>query len=173
MTRASVALAVTFVAVIAVTQRTQEQPSINFGAARISLGMTVEEVDKRLADANQHLKFFPPDKETGLVYVNGTTDDMEGQVTFSSGHTIYAAYQMPNAQDADELAQEIAGAVDSMETKTCVASNYSAHGTGGAFSQSTFECGSRRFNVMTTQILGSNVRNTSVEIEVGQTVAKR
>lgn len=59
-----------------------------------------------------------------------------------------------------------------METKTCTISNYAAHGTGGGFSESVFECGSRRFYVHTTQLLGSSARTINVNLEVGQTVAK-
>ncbi|SRR6266849_592112 len=151
-------------------QRAQRQPSINYGRATISLGMTVEDVERHLADAARHMKTLS-DKDTALVYRNGETDDFEGQITFGTGHVIYADFHMPNVHSADELAQEIAGAVDSMETKTCEASNYSAHGTGGGFSQSIFECGSRRFNVMTTQVFGSNMRTINVNIEIGRTVA--
>jgi hypothetical protein len=152
-------------------QRTQ-RPSISYGGATISLGMTVEEVERHLADAARHLKTVS-DKDTALVYLNGVTDDFEGQITFStSRHVIYADFHMPNVHSADELAEEIAGAVDSMETKTCEASNYSTHGTGGGLSQSIFECGTRRSNVMTTQVFGSNMRTINVNIEIGQTVAK-
>ncbi len=142
-------------------QRKQEQPSITFGMAKISLGMTVEQVQESLSGAARHIQFLP-DKETSVVRRNGD-DDSEGQVTFSDGRAIYAQYQMPNALSADELAQEIAGAVDSMEAKSCEASNYSAHGTGGGFSQVIFECGSRRFNVMTVQTLGSSTRTINVK----------
>jgi hypothetical protein len=152
-------------------QRTQEQPSITYGMARVSLGMTVEQVEQHLAEAARHIQLLS-DKETALVYRNGEADDVEGQVTFRSGHVIYADFKMPNARSADELAQEIAGAVDSMQIKTCTISNYAAHGTGGGFSESIFECGSRRFNVQTTQVLGSSIRTISVNVEIGQTVAR-
>jgi hypothetical protein len=152
-------------------QRTQGQPSIGYGTAKVSLGMSVEQVQQHLAEANRHIKTLS-DKDTALVYQNGESVDFEGQITFGSGHVIYADYHMPVANSADELAQEIAGAVDNMETKTCEASNYFAHGTGGGFSQSIFECGSRRFNVMTVQTLGSSVRTVNVNIEIGRTVAK-
>jgi hypothetical protein len=79
---------------------------------------------------------------------------------------------MLTVDSADELAQEIAGAVDNMETKTCETSNYSVHGTGGGFSQIISQCGSRRFNVMTVQVLGSPARTVNVNIEIGQIVAK-
>jgi hypothetical protein len=144
------------------------QPSIAFGIASVSLGMTVEQIQEHLAKAGRHLKFLP-DKSTAVVYANGNSslDVMEGQVTFSSGRAIFAQYQMPNAQSAEDLAQEIAGAVDS-KTRSCNVSNYSAHGTGGGFSQSIFDCGPKRFDIMTTQVLGSTVRNINVNIEIGE-----
>lgn len=167
-----VGVAIFVTALNGAAQRTQ-RPSISYGGATISIGMTVEEVERHLADAGRHIKTLVSDKDTALVYRNGETDDSEGQITFgASRHVIYADFRMPNVHSADELAQEIAGAVDSMETKTCEASNYSAHGTGGGFSQSIFECGSRRFDVMTTQVLGSNVRTINVNIKIGQIVAK-
>lgn len=150
-------------------QRKQEQPSITFGNARISLGMTVEQVTSHLTDAARHIRFMS-DKQTALVYRHGVSDDIDGQVTFAGGRVIYAAYQMPNVHDPDELVQEIASAVESMDTKTCTLLNYSAHGTGGGFSETSVQCGSQRFNVRTTQVLGSRVRNTNVEIEIGQTI---
>lgn len=89
-------------------QRTQEAASITYGRAKITLGMTVEQVEKNLAEAARHIQMLA-DKETALVYQNGVTDDFEGQVTFGGGRAIYADYHMPNARSADELAQEIAG----------------------------------------------------------------
>jgi hypothetical protein len=152
-------------------QRSQEQAFMTYGQARITLGMTVEQVEQHLSEAARHIRFLS-DKETSLVYQNGVTDDFEGQITFGGGHVIYADYHLPNAKTADELAQEIAGAVDSMETKTCTISNYAAHGTGGGHSESLFECGSRRFSVFTLQTLGSSVRTINVDLEIGQTVSK-
>jgi hypothetical protein len=152
-------------------QRTQGQPSIIYGTAKISLGMTLEQVQQHLAEASRHIEMHS-DKVTALVYINGEANDFEGQITFANGRVIYADFHMPNIRSADELAQEIAGAVDNMESKTCDASNYSAHGTGGGFSQIIFECGSRRFNVMTVQQLGSATRTVNVNIEIGQTVAQ-
>jgi hypothetical protein len=147
-------------------QKHENQPSITFGLASVSLGMTVEEVEHRLSEGGRHLKFLP-DKVTGLVYQNGGDADSEGQVTFVDGRARLAIFQMPVVNSADELAQEIAGAVDAVDSKACDVSNYSAHGTGGGFSQSIFECGSRRFNVMTVQTLGSRKRAVNVNIEIG------
>lgn len=151
-------------------QRPQQQAFMTYGQTRISLGMTVEQVEQRLSDAGLHLQFLP-DKETALVYPN-VSGALEGQITFGGGHVIYADYHMPNANSADELAQGIAGAVDDMETKTCTISNYAAHSTGGGFSETDFECGSRRFNVLSMQTLGGKDRTINVNLEIGRTVAK-
>lgn len=152
-------------------QRVQQQPSISFGMARVSLGMTVQQVEQSLSEAGRHIQFLP-DRKTAIVYAGGNPGDSEGQVTFSGGRATYAQFQMPNVQGADELAQEVAGAVDSMDTKTCTVSNYSAHGTGGGFSQSIFDCGSKTFNVMTSRVLGSNIPSINVNIEIGQVTDK-
>jgi hypothetical protein len=151
----------------------ENQTSITFGTASVRLGMTIEQVQERLAGSGRYVKFLP-DKVTGLVCITGESDPngVEGQVTFAGGRAIYAQFQMPNVHSADELAQEIAGAVGSMETKTCEVLNYSSHGTGGGFSQTIFECGPKTFNVMTTQTFGSNARTTNVNIEIGELAKK-
>jgi hypothetical protein len=159
--------------VLGAAQRPQTEPTISYGTAGISLGMTVEQVEQHLAQAARHTKpVSDDDKNNLLVYLNGGDADFEGQIAFRNGRVVYADYQMPVTDNSDDLAQEIAGAIENMETKTCTASNYSAHGTGGGFTQSTFECGSKRFFVMTVQALGSNVRRVNVHIEIGQMVAK-
>jgi len=151
----------------------QAQPTVSYGSAGVSLGMTFEQVEQQLAHAARHGKpFSEDDKNNLLVYLDAADNDLEGQIAFRNGHVVYADYQMPVANSPDDLAQEIAGAVDNMETKICTASNYTAHGTGGGFTQIIFECGSKRFNVMTVQTLGSNVRRVNVHIEIGQMVAK-
>lgn len=164
------ALALAGAVILAVTlslaaQRAQ-QPSLNFGSANISLGMTVQEAQTLLTEAGRHFQFIrdePPPLRT--LTIDGGSDG--GQITFSDGRAVFVEYQMPVAHSADALAQEIAGAVDSVETKTCSISNYSAHGTGGGFSQSIFQCGPKTFNVRTTQLLGSSVRDANVTIEIG------
>jgi len=165
-TRSSLAMVGMVLLVSGTPQLPQEQPSISFGLAKITLGMTVRQVEQRLSEGGLHIQFLP-DKKTGVVHLNGDTGSTEGQVTFSDGRAIYAEFQMPDVQNADELAQEIAGAVDNMDTKTCTVSNYSSHGTGGGFSQSIFDCGPRAFNIMTTHYLGSNAAVISVNIEIG------
>ncbi len=149
----------------------RNQPSIAFGMTTVSLGMTVQQVQERLSGEARSIKFLP-DKVTALVYANRDPDETEGQITFSDGRVVYAQFQMRNVGNADELAQEIAGAVDNMETKNCDLSNYSAHGTGGGFSQTIFDCGSRRFNIMSVQSLGISDRTINVNIEVGQIATK-
>jgi hypothetical protein len=149
-------------------QRKQPPPSIEFGGAQVSLGMTVGQVEKNLAESARHIEFMS-DKHTAVVRVNNAsvpTGD-EGQVTFFDGRVVYAAFQFPGTHDAVELAQEIAGAVENMGTKTCALRNYSSHGTGGGFSQTIFDCGSKSFNVMTLETLGTNERDTHVEISIG------
>lgn len=154
-------------------QRPQERPSISYGTAKVSLGMTMEQVQQSLAGASRHMQTIPSFKQSVMVYVNGQPEPTsEGQIIFGNGRVTYADYKMPIIDTAEELAQEIAGAVDNMETKTCALSNYSAHGTGGETSQTIFDCGSRRFNVMTFHTFGSNARTTSVDIEIGNLATK-
>lgn len=102
-----------------------------------------------------------------MVYVNGQSDS-EGQIIFGDGRVVtYADFKMPAANTAEELAQEIQGAVDNMETKTCDLSNYTSHGTGGEISQSIFNCGSRRFTVSSFHTFGVSARTTDIEIAIG------
>ena len=158
--------AVILAATLALSAQRGQQPSLNFGSANISLGMTVQETQQLLTEAGQHFQFIrdePPPLRT--LTIDG--GDEGGQITFSGGRAIYGSYHMPTARNADALAQEIAGAVDTMETKTCSISNYSAHGTGGGFSESSFHCGPKTFSVMTTQVLGSSMRVVNVNIEIG------
>ncbi len=149
-------------------QRKQEQPSIAFGTAEVSLGMTVEQVEKALAESARHIELMS-DKHTALVRINNlpAPEGHEGQVTFFDGRVVYAAFHFPDAEAADQLAQEIAGAVENMDAKVCTVSNYSSHGTGGGLSQTIFDCGAKSFNVMITQTLGHKERYTHVEITIG------
>jgi prepilin-type processing-associated H-X9-DG protein len=158
----------TFLGLNVEAQRGQQPPSIGFGGAQVSLGMTVEQVEKNLAASARHIEFMS-DKHTAVVRVNNAPvpSGDEGQVTFFDGHVAYAAFQFPATHDAVRLAQEIAGAVENMDAKVCAASNYSSHGTGGGFSQTIFDCGSKSFNVMTVETLGANERYTHVEITIG------
>jgi hypothetical protein len=162
----AVVCAVILAATLALAAQRAHQPSLNFGSANISLGITVQEAQQLLTEAGQHFQFIlnePPPFRT--LSIDG--GDSGGQVTFLDGRAIYVEYQMPTARNADALAQEIAGAVDSMEMKTCSVSNYSAHGTGGGFSQSIFQCGTKTIHVMTVQSLGSSVRDVNVTIQIG------
>jgi hypothetical protein len=74
---------------------------------------------------------------------------------------------LPTARNAAELAQELAGAVENMQTKACVVRNYTSHGTGGGVSQTIFDCGSKSFDVMTVETLGTDERYSNVEITIG------
>lgn len=149
-------------------ERKQEQPSIAFGTAEVSLGMIVEQVEKVLAESARHIELMS-DKHTALVRINNVPAPKghEGQVTFFDGRVVYAAFHFPDAEAADQLAQEIAGAVENMNAKDCAVSNYSSHGTGGSLSQTTFDCGSKSFEVITTEVLGNKQRYTHVEITIG------
>jgi hypothetical protein len=161
--------AVFLVVTLSLAAQRAQQPSLNFGSANISLGMTVQEAQTLLTEARQHFRFIRDEPLALRTLTIGSDEggDEGGQITFSDGRAVFVEYQMPTAHSADALAQEIAGAVDSMETKTCSVSNYSAHGTGGVFSQSIFQCGPKTFNVMTTQLLGSTARDVNVTIEIG------
>ena len=95
-------------------QEVHSQPSISFGTASISLGMTVEQVQSALSGSGMHLKYLTAGgaesstrqsnpktrEETSIVYRN--SDEDEGQITFSSGRVVYAQFQMPVVQSADE-----------------------------------------------------------------------
>jgi hypothetical protein len=164
-----IALAAVFTLAAGFTLAAQrvQQPSIAFGPAAISLGMTLPEVQQALSKAGQNMNLQSDEKPPMQTVMVENTDD-GGQITLSNGRVVYAQYQMATAQSADELAQEIAGAVDNVETKTCVISNYSAHGTGGSFSQIIFQCGVKQINVMSTQTLGSSARRVHVNIQLGK-----
>jgi hypothetical protein len=143
-------------------------PSIEFGRAQISLGMTRQQVEKTLRESGRHLVDMN-DGHTAVVRVNNApvpTAD-EGEVMFFDGHVSYAAFQFPTARNAAELSQEIAGAVENMPTKICAVRNYSSHGTGGGISQTIFDCGSRSFDVITVETLGTDERHSNVEITIG------
>jgi hypothetical protein len=150
-------------------QRKQEPPSIAFGGAQVSLGMRIEQVEKNLAETARHIEFMS-DKHTALVCSNNAPcRGGQGQITFLDGQVAYAAFDFPAPRDANELAQELAGAVDDMDSKLCTVSNFSGHGTGGGYSQTTFHCGSKSFEVITAESLGSNERYTpEVKITIGE-----
>ncbi|HEV1994602.1 MAG TPA: hypothetical protein VGR03_09745 [Candidatus Acidoferrum sp.] len=162
------AVATAFLQVNIEAQRKQKPPSIAFGTAEVSLGMSVEQLQMNLSESARHIEFLS-DKHTALIRVNNVPvpSGDEGQVTFFDGRVVYAAFHFPDARDAHQLAQEIAGAVENMDTKVCTVSNWSSHGTGGGLSQTILDCGSKSFNVMTTEILGHNERYTHVEITIG------
>ena len=130
--------------------------------------MKLAQVVKNLAESGRHVEFMS-DKHTALVRINSApaSGGDEGQITLFDGDVAYASFHFPDAQNANELAQEIAGAVENMDTKVCTATNYSSHGTGGGLSQTIFDCGPKSFNVKTIDILGRSERHTWVEITIG------
>ena len=147
-----------------------EQPSLDIGGAQISLGMTVEQVKATLDKNGKHLRFLW-DEKTALVVRNGTptdVNDFDAQVTINNGRVVYVSFQFPEAHSAAELAQEIAGAIESVEAKNCSLENFSGHGTGGGTSQIIATCGSKTIVVMTVEPLRGN-RSTHVEITIGST----
>lgn len=151
---------------VGVQQTSNKPPSIGFGMAYVSIGMTEAEVNKIMAENGHHLKFLP-DKQTALVVENDTPDSDEGQITFSDGRVVYAMFQFPIARESNELAQEVAGAIEAMNTKLCTIGNYSGHGTGGGYTESVFDCGDKKFDIFTQELLGSE-RATNVQIEIGK-----
>src|SRR5437870_4431158 len=112
----------------ATAQRSQEQAALTYGDGTISLGMTVEEVEQRLSDSGRHIQFLP-DKVTSLVRLNGTTGATEGRIIFTNSRVVYADYHVANVSTAEDLAEEIARAVETTNRATCVASLASSHGT--------------------------------------------
>src|SRR2546426_921470 len=75
----------------------------------------------------------------------------------------------PVASDAHELAQQIAGAVESMDSKECRVSNFSGHGTGGGYSETRFDCGAKGFEVMTVEPMGTKERYTpELKMTIGE-----
>jgi hypothetical protein len=163
----ALAVVVVMSALQGTAQRGQQEPSIRYGLSTISLGMTLAQTQQSLSSSGRHLEQLQgdPDKATWIVSTNARKND-EGQVTIRNGKVVYADYTMPDARDADELGQEIAGAIESMSTKTCQAQNYSSRGTGGNFSQSIFSCGLQRFDIQTAQVIGSP-RQVNVNIRIG------
>jgi hypothetical protein len=122
------------------------------------------------------------DKRTAMAYrmVQGRASADDGQITFDVAippdqqHVIYANYKYP-AVSADELAQEIAGAANIVESKRCVVSNDDTHAIGLTISQTIFECGLQRFVVETQEFselqarqMGiTNRRTTTLKFEIG------
>lgn len=159
-------------------QRKQEQPSITFGTARISLGMTMEEVKQRLSEAAMHIDFKSPDKNMAYVIRNGELYGLDGGITFHDGYVIDAVLSMPNAKSAEDLAEQISNAVNNMETKLCTASSNRTGTSESAVSvgtlQTSFVCGSRRIGLLTMRVWTPNheTTTTTVSVGIGQLPAK-
>jgi hypothetical protein len=164
-------------ALLARAQEGKQQPYLEFGGARVSLGMTVGQVERILAAAGRHLKFlYDGQTASGMteqaasVTLSNVTEPNgdEGQVTFYNGRVGYAAFVFSGTRDAVVLAQELAGAIENVDARNCSLRNFTAHGTGGGHSDSIFTCGSKTIRVTTIEPLGDD-RSTSVEIEIGTT----
>jgi hypothetical protein len=148
-------------------QDRRQTPYLEFGSVRVSLGMTVEQVGRIMAADGMHLGFL--DGQTALVTrstATGPNSDM-GQVTFRNGLAAYAAFQFPGTNDAVVLAQELAGAIENVDARSCSLKNFTAHGTGGSHTDSIFDCGSKTIRVVTVQTLTSDNASTLVEVEIG------
>ncbi len=133
--------------------------------------MTPEQAEKSLADASRHIEFMKQDKHTALVWGNDSAGlrEVEGQVTFSNGRLVYAAFDFPAPHDAHELAQEIAGAVDGTDSAECRVANLSGHGTGGGYSETRFDCGAKGFEVITVEPLAGEERYTpELKMTIGE-----
>jgi hypothetical protein len=145
--------------------QTRDTPSLSFGSTTVSLGMTKAQIEQSLATNNEHLEWIPDNNSASVVQKDGTD---VGQITFAGDRLAYAAFDYPSASNAVMLAQEVAGAVESMGTKTCQLSNFSSHGTGGSHSDTIFHCGSKRFIIMAVETIGDSNRYTSVKVEIGE-----
>ncbi len=148
--------------------RWQDQVALTYGDATISLGMTVDEVEQRLAESGRHIQFLP-DKNTSLVWRNGPSGVAEGQIIFKNSRVVSADYHMTNVSRAEDLTQEIAQAVETMKSATCVPSNSSSRGTAGGFSKVSFDCGSKKFDIQTVQDPRTAERSVNVNIRIAQT----
>ena len=162
---------------LAKAQAAKQPPYLEFGDARVSLGMTVAQVERNLAAAGRHLKFLDDGQpasgmteQVGLVTLNHITEPSGdgGQVTFYNGRVGYAAFQFSGTLDAVVLAQELEGAIENVDARNCSLENFTAHGTGGGHTDSIFTCGSKTIRVTTIEPIGEN-RSVNVSIEIGTT----
>lgn len=157
----------------------QEQPSVSFGASRIYLGMAKEEVQRRLAESARHIVV-----QTGLpagdqhlswatVVRNSTSgpdDSDEGVITFRDERVTSAGLSMPAPQDADELAEEIANAVEGMQVKTCIVENSRNASTRAGLEETRvltrFRCGSQYLGITTSRI-SSPIQQVTTTVSAG------
>lgn len=165
-------------ALSAKAQEGKQQPYLEFGGARVLLGMTVRQVEGNLAATGRHLKFLYDGRtasgmteQDASVNLNNVTEPngFEGQVTFYNGRVGYAAFQFTETRDAVVLAQELAGAIENVDARNCSLENFTAHGTGGGHTDSIFTCGRKTIRVTTIEPLGDD-RATNIEVEIGTTV---
>jgi hypothetical protein len=156
----------------------QEQPSVTFGASKIYLGMTREEVQRRLAESARHI-VVQSDLPTGDQHLSLTTvarnstadpNDSEGVIIFRDDRVISAELPMPAPQNADVLAGEIANAVDGMQVKTCVAENSRNASTSTPVQETRlwtrFRCGSQYLSIRTSRI-SSPIQHVTTTVSAG------
>lgn len=149
-------------------QRREEAPSLEVDGTRIQLGMTQEQVMTALEKNGMKLRFLF-DGHAALVVRKDTppnVNDFDSQITFYDGRAAYVSFQFPDAHSAVQLAQEIAGAIESVEDRNCSLENFSAHGTGGGHTDVIANCGPKTITIMTVEPLGGE-RSTHVEISIG------
>lgn len=165
-------------ALLARAHEGKQQPYLKFGGARVSLGMTVEQVERNLAAIGGHLKFFYDGQTASGMTEQAASVTLksppepnsdEGQVTFYNGRVGYADFKFSGTRDAVVLAQELTGAIENVDARNCSLENFTAHGTGGGHTDSIFTCGSKTVRVMTIEPLGDD-RSVIVSIEIGTTL---
>jgi hypothetical protein len=161
------ALLTLFASVSLESQRKQELPSLEIDGTLIQLGMTQVQVMTALDKNGMKLRFLW-DGHAALVVRKDAPNlnDADSQSTFYDGRAAYVSFQFPQAHSAVQLAQEIAGAVELVESKDCSLRNFSAHGTGGGHSDVIASCGSKTIVIMTSEPLNGE-RSTHVEISIG------
>jgi hypothetical protein len=178
--RTSAALTATLAAWLAgCKHQPREQASINFGTAKISLGMTKAQAERSLSAAARHIEFVNAGGQSKATVVrDGQPNDFNQSITFRDDIVVDAVSLMPTPNSVDELAEQIATAVDNMETKSCSAAtdrSRTLSGTGeGRFLMIRFTCGTQRISLNTIKLSLPNHESvsTSVGIAIGQAPAR-
>ena len=150
--------------------QSSEVVSIEFGSARIALGMPEAQVKDSLIQGGRRLVFDTVGGDNpGAVYQG---QRYEGQVTFNrrNRQVVYAAYHYPATRDATVLAQQIAAAVTRLDRKACVVANHSGQGADGSLSATYLDCGPKRLTLMTAEVIGGE-RTTHVQVSIGDLTA--
>jgi hypothetical protein len=98
--------------------------------------MTVGQVERDLAAAGRHLEFLYSGQTASGMTEQGASVTLNkvtgpgadaGQVTFYNGRVGYAAIQFSGTRDAVVLAQELAGAIENVDARSCSLENFTAH----------------------------------------------